>query len=707
MLRTRDIVAIVLALILARMAWNDNLESLSASVHLAFYLPRDKSPVVSPFDVDGDGTSEALAIIKATSDSSSTSWVLQVLDLKPLHHFGKTHLAPFQPSVLFTSQELKEEDAVPLKLTTGQVFVKRNGKSQEKPKITADQEFNERTRKYFCGKSWHDASDQCKTPCPNGQATECIDNERCFADTSCDALASGSSREDTQVLFQLTPGGGLPSLITLWSNGALSLHSLTADKTKNSKQLELREMWRLRLLPTNITGAEEIEWEEANVRFLDAYDSEEGSANNGMVVVSGIYSVDEDDETPFILAVDAMKGSILWDSFSEEQKNGEQDIPLPFHRGTSSSSRRRSRIAPLKATRALSVEAGSLPNCILAFKHSLMEALPYAYWGPNDADLMAIHLDLKTKKDKNQDHHPAKQHGHEHHHHKSALSGKKKWHHRFHRNKNQGITYGRPNVLVTHSQGGLQIRSLKNGRSLCHLSLLEETLYSDLNSDGILDQVQVLLDAKEHDPKDKWIGNLVKKVQDDHEDLKDKGAKNRLLNSSPRLCHAMALSGMPAKEELFSASLCGTQRERLGDHPSVSLESVAPIVVESLNGRRGSRDVIIALNSGMINRLHGMSGRREWQLIGRHYDNFPTWEGEGGENALLTRVQSEKVAPSVRPILLVGENSLAVISVKNGGLLASATFPQTSVSRPVLAEVSGDGTTDVIILTSDGIWGFC
>ena len=38
--------------------------------------------------------------------------------------------------------------------------------------------------------------------------------------------------------------------------------------------------------------------------------------------------------------------------------------------------------------------------------------------------------------------------------------------------------------------------------------------------------------------------------------------------------------------------------------------------------------------------------------------------------------------------------------------MASAKFPQTAVSRPVFAEISGDGTTDIIVLSSDAIWGY-
>jgi hypothetical protein len=188
--------------------------------------------------------------------------------------------------------------------------------------------------------------------------------------------------------------------------------------------------------------------------------------------------------------------------------------------------------------------------------------------------------------------------------------------------------------------------------------------------------------------------------------MKEQGKNRKLMNSNPNLCHALALSGLPSREELFSTSLCGTAHERVGDHPSVALDSVSPVVVESLSGRRNTRDVIVALNNGMVHRLHGGSGRREWIVAGKHHEDFPTWEEGSNQNALLTRIQSNNVSPAIRPVLLAGENSLVVLSVKNGGILASVPFPQTSTSRPMLAEVSGDGTMDVMIMSSDAIWGF-
>jgi hypothetical protein len=646
MLRRRDMVATLVAIILARMAWNDNMDSLSAGTHLAFYLERDKALAVSPVDVDGDGTSEALCVVKSLTAST---WVLQVLDLKPLHHVDKTRIAPFQPKVLFSSQDIKEEGAIPLRTTSGQILARDDQAKQPKlvPISAADKEYNERTRHYFCGTDWHDASSKCGTPCPGGQPSECPDNERCYADTSCDALAPKSSHLEIQSNFHLTPAGGLPSIVTLWSNGVLSLHSITTDKPAaddaksdkprsigGTKALDLRQMWRVELL-RNMSKSEDIQWKETSIRFMDSFESEEVGANHGMVIVAGSYVKNKEENieddgggVSFMVAVDAWTGSSLWDTFSEDKK---PELLLPMQRGTTSAARRRSRVPALHQDLSPPVTV----NCLVSYKKSMKDALPYAYWSAKDAGLMPIHLEQKTRnaeQTRQEKTHEGKKVGHEHHQHQPKpvppSKDKAMWRHQFHQRQNRLTAInGRPNAIVMHSKGGLQIRSLKNGRTMCHLSLLEGTLYGDLNNDGIVDQVQVLLDSsyKEKTPSNKWMNNLITKATREHQELKEKGAKSQLQNSSPNLCHALATSGIPAKEELFTSSLCGTASERVGDHPAVSLGAVAPIVVESFL-RRGVRDVIVALNNRMVHRLHGRSGRVEWKLIGKHHKDFPTWE---------------------------------------------------------------------------------
>jgi hypothetical protein len=248
MLRYRDIVAAVLALILTRMAWNDQAENLSASIHLSFYFPLVKSQV-SPaaFDVDGDGTAEALVTLLPVANNN---YVVQLLDLKPLHYSSynrKTALgAPFRPLELLrsdpismTTQEEGKDPVKPLQIVTGQIMVRGIAKASTENDFDAMSR-DERTRHYFCGTDWHDAATKCGTPCPSGTADGCPENERCYADTPCDS--SKPTRDELLQVhednYHLTPAGGLPSCFSLWSDGSVTMHSLTFAKLDADKIAE-------------------------------------------------------------------------------------------------------------------------------------------------------------------------------------------------------------------------------------------------------------------------------------------------------------------------------------------------------------------------------------------------------------------------------------------------------------------------------------
>eukprot|EP00934_Nitzschia_sp_Nitz4_P008565 Nitzschia sp. Nitz4//scaffold131_size63436//43994//46288//NITZ4_006281-RA/size63436-processed-gene-0.121-mRNA-1//-1//CDS//3329535286//8555//frame0 len=718
-LRNRDILALLSALILSRLVWNDSTESIQASVDLAFYLSRDQATVTTPVDLDGDGTNEAFAVVQR-SPANQTAWILKVLDLKPMHAPSHQRAAtsisvpPFQPAVLFqTEDHSHQQDAVPIQLTSGQVLIHKSSHTARKPgsynmKDPTKMDAEDRTRHYFCGVDWHHASQQCLTPCPSGLATDCPDGERCFADTTCDSLAV--VHEDVHDSMVLTPGGGLPSIVTLWSNGVLALHSITKDKS--ASDLELREMWHHHLIPESILP-KDVDWLESNVLFLDALETTEASnAEYGMVVVSGIYSImpdsgeEEPIESSFLVAVDAKEGTVLWDSFVDQEKDSDP-LPLPLTRGTSSNARRRSLIASLGSAPTSLRE--NQPNCQVTFQHHLQHVLPYAYWNAKDAHLAAFHLDATSKSKSSHHHHPMSAGkdapklspgGHASSHHSNKWTTHRHFSKRHGGHKHHPL-HGRPNVLVTQTKGGMQIRSLKNGRPICHVSFLEETLYADLNNDGALDQVQFLLPSAGNERDDEWTSRLKNHLN------KTKGRSREQTGgvTGQNVCHALALSGMPAREELFSTPLCGAAHQRTTMlHPAMKFSSVAPVVVESLSGRRNTRDVIVALSHGMVHRLHGRSGRREWAVMGNQQDDFPTWDET--ENALLTRLQSSNIPAPLRPVLLAGENSLAVLGVTDGSILASVKFPQFSTARPILGDVSGDGTIDVVILSKDGIWGY-
>lgn len=829
----------------------------------------------APLDTDGDGSTEALVTIRpsgGSGDGSSSedkqgtttkttpkSWTIHVLDLKPLHSgeaaYGKTAFprlpgAPFQPRELIKYSEpitFEEEDIPPdpelealekeeaggvfrpnrvkpsvfirpLQIITGQVMVEgvKKPKDDVNNRDLESEYQNSRTRHYFCGKDWHDAATKCGTPCPSGTTDECPDDERCYADTPCDStkddnVARTLSNEWSEGSHYVTPAGGLPSVFVAWSNGQVSMHSLTAakdtdgdSKMKKFPRLELKAMWTTKALPTIPMAIKNPQ--KVQLTFLDSYDSME-DAPHGMVIISGELPPRPEDminmrkqKQPkiarFIVALDAMNGEILWDSLHNFEVKQEQ-VPLPVHieRGTSSIARRRSMVAQLDASMTTTTTGkaddpneptseAALPNCLTAYRSSLLgttEALPYAYWGLADAGVRAVHLDHTQSHRKLQKHHPnqpdfhkhhasstSSSHVHKpgaltssssHHHHHKSKKGKKKptsgqtskdsWHSALinprKRKKNLGregghIHYGRPNVLVNHHQGGLHVHSLQNGQPLCQMSLLEDTLYVDLQQDGVLDSIQVITQSKNllkdmetGEFRDPWVADLARRIEEQNpsaqdEAMKDKNSKvarqmkqKRLSN---KLCHALALSGMPAQEELFSTSLCYTGSEArknndLANNPNLQVFAAPPLVVESLYAqhRNRERDIIFAMSNGVVSRIRGSTGRRQWKLNGKRLvEGFPSWgRWEAQQTVSLTRLEvlhpqsgggGLSIKPHARPILLVGESSLAVLSATNANVLAVANVPQRSFQRPILADISGDGTTDVMVVTSDAVWGY-
>jgi hypothetical protein len=281
--------------------------------------------------------------------------------------------------------------------------------------------------------------------------------------------------------------------------------------------------------------------------------------------------------------------------------------------------------------------------------------------------------------------------------------------------------YGRPNVVVTHNLNGIQVRSLKNGRSLCHLSLQPETLYADINHDGTLDSLQVvtsrhsrMMEQGDDDAVRKqaeFIEKLVKRATGVSEELTRKEIGSQKLAGN-QICHILALSGLPTREELFSHQLCGNRRDMekgrssgsQQQHPSVGLYGAPPLVVEAASGK--GYDVIAAVSMGFVSRFRGSTGRRQWQLAGKHYEDFPTWDDPS--LVALARVESENVIPSTRPIVLAGENSVVLLSASSGELLSSevTVFPQPSLRRPILVDFNADGTTDLLVATNDAVWGY-
>lgn len=680
MLRSRDIVAILLTVWLMRLASQES-QTLNASLHLAFYT---HATVHAPFDVDGDGTVEALAIV--STESTSKVRTLEILDLKPLHSAAlSATAAPFRPKTMLAATLSSTTTAMPIKLTTGQIMITHTGEGLTKkkknvtPTTKADVPFTDRTKHYFCGNDWHHASQLCVTPCPGGTPGECPGDEKCYADTPCNALSMQAEVEEEakKTNYQLTPAGGLPSVATLFADGTITLHSVTVDHGENgdgvnsNKNLELLQLWshKITLTPGDIYDV--VLMGDVDLSAENAMDG-----HYGIVLVGGTQQ-----PSSVVTALDVMTGRVLWTTSSSDE--GDLKGNALKARGSSSIARRRSKL--VSAGESDAKHDIALPNCWTAYRHALfLDQTVKPYWGAADNSWSPVHLDRSKR----------------HHQHKTSAGGKndkskkgkkhhkkhdRQWHHRHAAAK---PVQGRPNALLQRHKGGIQVRSLKNGRSLCHLSLLDQVVYTDLNHDGTLDQIQAVTSVEGADEQHmEWIVELAREVMDS----KDTGRGRP--RRSTHLCHLLALSGLPAREQLYHANLCPNAR----DDPELS--AAPPLLLHNGVGR--DQQIITALSNGLVSKHDARTGNRLWQHFGE-YKDAPTWHVNSNA-ASVTSLYPNIVGA---PILTTGENSMTLLTQTRGKVLATTAFPQTTLSRPLVQDWSGDGTPDVLLQTPDAVWGY-
>lgn len=259
-----------------------------------------------------------------------------------------------------------------------------------------------------------------------------------------------------------------------------------------------------------------------------------------------------------------------------------------------------------------------------------------------------------------------------------------------------------PNVVVAHQKEGIEAIHLASGRTVCKLHLREGGLHADINGDGVLDHVQV--------------------VGRNGEQTVVSGSMEVL-----RPCWAVATSGVPVREQLFNASICHHSpfslfqngeyfRSFSRDTDTGSLEVATPILIQTNDGhrhRKGSHgDVVFLTNRGEVTSyspsLHGHDAVWRWQLLtGATWSNLPSPAG---------MMEAGLVVPTLKPLLLrahdtqefilaVGDQEAVIIS-PGGSLLASFDLPAPPTHALVCQDFSNDGLTDVILVTSSGIYGF-
>uniref|UniRef100_A0A453MNQ3 FG-GAP repeat-containing protein n=1 Tax=Aegilops tauschii subsp. strangulata TaxID=200361 RepID=A0A453MNQ3_AEGTS len=257
------------------------------------------------------------------------------------------------------------------------------------------------------------------------------------------------------------------------------------------------------------------------------------------------------------------------------------------------------------------------------------------------------------------------------------------------------------NYTLKHGDAGLVI---VGGRMEMqhHLHLTEGGLHADINGDGVLDHVQVV------------GGN---------------GAEQTVVSGSMEVlkpCWAVATSGVPVREQLFNVSICHYNHLNLFHHGDFSrsfgrsfdpsgLEVATPVLLERDDGhkhRRGSHgDIIFLTSRGEVTSytpgLLGHDAMWRWQLsTGATWSNLPSPSGMM-ENVVVPTLKTFSLrAYDPKQVIIAGGDQEAVVISPDGSLLTSIDLPAPPTHALILEDFSGDGLTDVILVTSGGVYGF-
>ena len=346
-------------------------------------------------------------------------------------------------------------------------------------------------------------------------------------------------------------------------------------------------------------------------------------------------------------------------------------------------------------------------ECLDSYRYWIMHpstgALPHTFWDSKieqgalseDSKLIMTHFD-------------------EHHHYNTDTSTK---------SKTKTPLYAQPNVALFHNRNGVDVILLSDGISLCHMSLFPRGLYADMNDDGIIDHLQVVTDnwkpssyghitpnAISRDgvshASDRFATKIIERLQV----IKSGNGMNNKIEG--QLCHALLLSGIPAREELFSTPLCNNKSSESGLTPNI--HAAPPLLVDAYDANTGRprQDIVFALNSGTVKR-YDSHGKQLWNLApgGRR---LSLWENNESVAAYLGRIEFKQptsthmlLASIKRPILISGSDNMSIVSSRQGKILAHETFRQLSVGRPILSDMNGDGTTDILVISAKSVQCYC
>ncbi|CAM9094978.1 unnamed protein product, partial [Ectocarpus fasciculatus] len=257
-----------------------------------------------------------------------------------------------------------------------------------------------------------------------------------------------------------------------------------------------------------------------------------------------------------------------------------------------------------------------------------------------------------------------------------------------------------PNVIVAHTRYGIEVFALKGGDFISSLALPEGRLSGDVDGDGIVDTVLVLQNDDEVAAHGSMYAHVGKSVQ---------------------RCTLMVVSGLPPTAQLFNGSLCSNKRSLVDPTPDVSgssdsnppaISATTPVLLRKLDyatgGEARDKDVCVAVNTGVVTCFSGSSGEVQWQSL-----KNPGWKS-GFSFATLDQFvadaeETDEVGGHDLPmsmLFVAGDMDAALVDRDSGATLTSIELPYPPSVRPVFGDFDNDGVNDVIIVSSESLFGY-
>mmetsp|Transcript_14903 Transcript_14903/g.19314 ORF Transcript_14903/g.19314 Transcript_14903/m.19314 type:complete len:197 (+) Transcript_14903:909-1499(+) len=183
------------------------------------------------------------------------------------------------------------------------------------------------------------------------------------------------------------------------------------------------------------------------------------------------------------------------------------------------------------------------------FRSSVLASLPHSWEQPSDTKVELAHY---TRQHSGGRHHAAKRKGRslgshgEHGHPSVRLPGLAAVRER------AEVQEASPNVVVAHSEEGVEVVLLRGGGEVLSLALPKGGVYFDINSDGAIDHLSVIGRRDSGLASAGGLGDHLSGVAAHPLTRSTSSHAHGLLPP----CSALALSGVPAREQLFNGSLC-------------------------------------------------------------------------------------------------------------------------------------------------------